>query len=450
MSLYGFVHLPSLLVFISPQPSSSWTAARGAIDILSQTGDVDDVVAAVEKMGAKDLQEVTLRLTSISHEVRHFHDLLLTPYGNQLVRDAFWYSILTFSALTEIKQIYGEKKKIKIPLPIDPTILPLYGKRLVRMRAAFHERAKKGLSLLEANAISTQMQQAEIDLGKDAAVAVSNALHSMEKQYSETLNYLWDMQEKLKIPNNDFAPIVHSLILLCLLDPEPMPIEQLSASIYQKIRGLTGHAAAQLILSTVFEVIETVVNKAMIASNRENEKFLDVLDKAIHDETAKEIVRSAFAEFTQAALDIKRQFLNNPMLLLDPQIYLREGSNELVFPFVYMISNGVTTMQVDNRKWESELSDPLTHVLEYNTNGRTVFELRCIPVPPRHNSLKNESVWKGFAEGIAGSLVIAEGADRRHPVEGMWMHKIEEWWNILFTPFGERSAWQEIPAGAMV
>lgn len=450
MSSYGFVHLPSLLVFIRPQPSTFFAAARDAIDILSQTGDFDSAAIEVGKLKSEELQEATLRLTSLSHEIRHFHDLLLTPYGNQLVRDAFWYSMLTFGALTEIRQIHGEKNNIKLPLPIDPSALPIYGKRLLKMRSAFHERAKKGLSLLEANAIHTQIQQAKIDLGDDAAIAVSKALHSMKKQYSETLNPLWNMQEKLNISDDDFAPIVHGLTLNCLLDPNPMPIEQLTVPIYQKARGLTGHVAAQLILSAVFDVIEKVVSRAMITSNHENEKFLGVLDKAVHDELLKEIVKSTFAEFTQAAANIKRQFLNNPMLLLDSQIYLGEGANELAFPFVYMISNGVTTMQVDNRKWESKLSDPLTHVLEYNANGRTVFELRCIPTPPRHNSLKNESVWKDFADGIAGSLVIAEGANREHPVEGMWMHKLEKRWNISFTPFGNQSPWQEIPAGAIV
>jgi hypothetical protein len=90
-----------------------------------------------------------------------------------------------------------------------------------------------------------------------------------------------------------------------------------------------------------------------------------------------------------------------------------------------LLSDGVTTMQVEHRSWEAYLSDPLAHVREYSVKDQTVYELVCVPAPSPTHAL-NEDAWKTFADAVAGSLVIAEGANRENPVEGMWMHKIEQ------------------------
>jgi hypothetical protein len=195
-------------------------------------------------------------------------------------------------------------------------------------------------------------------------------------------------------------------------------------------------------------MIDRVVDRAMSAAQEENEKFLKMLAKAV-PEPLRDLVIPAFADFASAAGALQQQFVNDPMLLLDPNRYLREGVENLVLPFVYMLPEGATTMQVPDRSWEKKLSDPLTHVREYKVDDKTVFQLACVPAPtPRH--ALDETAWKNFADGVAGSLVIAEGAAREHPVEGMWIRKLEERLPISFTPFGNRAPWQVAPVGAIV
>ena len=450
MSSYGFVHLPSLLVFLRPQPSTFWRAARDAVDSLTVSrGDFDEVAGRLTNVDDDQRQEAVLRVTALSHELRHFHDFLLTPYGNRLVRDAFWYSLLTYGALTEVSQAQRGTQRLEVALPVDPSSLPVYGRRLQTMRSTFHERARRGLSLLEANAMHTQIQQAEIDLGSAAAEALSGALRRMGGQYSETLTHLWRMQDALEIADSDFAPVALSLTLYCLLDADAMPIEEVTVPVAESARGLVGPAAAQLMLSATMEVIDSVVGRAMTASQQENEKFLEILDSDAVPEPLRELVREAFADFARAALAVQRRFLSDPMLLLDPGRYLREGVDLLVFPFVYLLSDGGTTMQVEHRSWEAYLSDPLAHVREYSVEKQTVYELVCVPTRAPTHAL-NEDAWKTFADTVAGSLVIAEGANRENPVEGMWMRKIEERWPIKFTPFGDQGAWQAAPGGSIV
>ena len=455
MSSYGFVHLPSLLTFIRPQPAIAWKTARDAVDAFAASASHDKVDASWDTMAARvasmandERQETVLRLTALAHETRHFHDFLLTPYGNRLVRDAFWYSLLTFGALTELAQGAEDGQRIKVALPVDPSLLPTYGKRLLTMRSAFHERAQQGLSLMEANAMHVQIQQAEIDLGHPAAEALSGALRRMPTRYSEVLRVLWQLQDDLGIVNADFAAVALVLTLIPMLDEMPGQIENLATPVAERARGLSGRSAAQRILAAILPTIERVISRAMTAAQQENEKFLDTLDKAA-PEPLRELVKDAFADFAGAAADLQQIFLHDPMLLLDPGRYLREGLAELVMPFVYLLPDGLTTMQVKDRSWEAKLSDPLTYVREYEVEGRRVFQLACVPAPVPKHAL-DESAWKNFADAIAGSLVIAEGADREHPVEGMWIRKMEDRWPITFTSFGARAAWQVAPVGEVV
>ena len=64
---------------------------------------------------------------------------------------------------------------------------------------------------------------------------------------------------------------------------------------------------------------------------KENERFLDTLDSGAMSEPLRGLVREAFADFTRAAIDVQRRFLNDPMVLLDPTRYLREGVDLLIF-----------------------------------------------------------------------------------------------------------------------
>jgi hypothetical protein len=316
------------------------------------------------------------------------------------------------------------------------------------MRSAFQDRAQQGLSIMEAAAMHVQIQAAAIDLGPPAAEALSATLRQMSSRYRETLDALWSMQDELRIGDTEFAPVALALMLVCLLDASPMAVETLTVPLTERARGLDGAAAAQLILSAAAATIERVVSRAMQAAQEANEEFLGALDKAL-PEPIHDLARDAFADFARAAAALQDQFLDDPMLLLDPGRYLRAEPHELVRPFVYLLSDGATTMQTRGRSWEGSLTDPLTYVREYEKNGQPVFELVCVPAPMPAHGL-DEAAWKNFADSVAGSLVIAEGADRSHPVEGMWIRKMEERWPISFTPFGSHAAWQAAPAGAVV
>ena len=293
----------------------------------------------------------------------------------------------------------------------------------------------------------TQIQQAEIDFGALAAESVSGALRDLPSRYGDALGLLWHMQDDLGIANADFAPIATGLMLMCLLDPDPMSLSELTVPLTERARGLSGRAAAHLIQESLLTAITKVVGRAVATAQRANDDFLATLDKAVPEEI-RELPRDAFEEFAGAASRLQHQFLQDPMLLLDPRRYLRE-QEDLVSPFVYLTSAGPTTMQVSHEHWKDALTDPLTYVREYLADGRTVFELACVPGPRFPNTM-SESAWKNFADRVAGALVIAEGADREHPVEGMWIRKTEERWPVDFTPFGHAEPASTAPMGALV
>jgi hypothetical protein len=303
---------------------------------------------------------------------------------------------------------------------------------------------------MEANAMHVQIHQAEIDLGHPAAESLAAALRHMPTQYSDVLTELWRIQAALRIEDRDFASVALALTLIRLLDPTPGPgsMTEVTKPILRAVGGAEGHAAANVVVFAVMMIVEKIMSRAIAAAQHENEKFLERLGKAV-PQPLRDLVMPAFADFAVAAATLQERFLKDPMLLLDPNRYLREGREELVSPFVYLLPEGSTTMQVANRLWEEKLSDPLTYVHEYRVDDKTVFQLVCVPGPAPRHSL-DESAWKNFADGVAGSLVLAEGAEREHPVEGMWIRKMEERLPISFTPFGRKATWQVAPVGAVV
>lgn len=407
--------------------------------------DLDEVTSLMESMPEGQVLETTLRLTTLAHEFRHFHDFLLTPYGNHLVRDSFWYSCLTFCALTEVLDSRRGGSLSGVALPVDPRQLPIYGDRMQRMRSAFHGRAKAGRSLMEASAILIQTHDARLNYGDESARVLTQKMRSTPDPYSRSLNELEWMRETFEIDEPSFTPVGLTLILMRLLDSTPGSINEITRLLVRRVRGVKGRAAFERIMGFVMAAVDGAMRQGMRGAQLENEKFLETLDTAVPS-PLRDFVVPAFADFASAAADVQRRFLEDPPLLLNPNRYLNEGLEQLVTPFVYLMSDGRTTMQAIDRSWEHHLNDPLSHVLKYEVEGERFYELRCVPAPVLSNTL-NAPVWKRFASAVAGSLVIAEGADRDHPVEGMWLQRLEEELSISFTPFGLRSAWDEVPAG---
>src|SRR6267142_1534957 len=79
---YGFMHLPSLIVFVDPY--SRFDVVKEFLQ--ERRSSPDEFERARASIGPEAEQDLVQRFTSLHHEIKHFHDLLLTPFGNAVIR----------------------------------------------------------------------------------------------------------------------------------------------------------------------------------------------------------------------------------------------------------------------------------------------------------------------------------------------------------------------------
>jgi len=174
-----------------------------------------------------------------SHEMRHFHDLLITPYGSMLMRQYTRGAILSLTCHTELSIT---RNKIVIPLSEWVSDSNLFHKaysidppssNLIYLNGAFNtmkqkfETFNKGItplqapfdsldttSILEGLAILNQELLIEKTFGKDK---VRKNFRSNFKSPSSTLRYYGAINFILRVLNENVSHEVLSYLLFCSL-----------------------------------------------------------------------------------------------------------------------------------------------------------------------------------------------------------------------------------------
>src|SRR6185312_2964746 len=106
---YGFLHLPSLFVFVNP-----YSPYQSVQEFLFHSP-LENLGEYLESMPREEAMDLVQRATSLEHESKHFHDILLTPYGNSLFR-AFFHHALKCRQLVALARISPDTE---LALPIE-------------------------------------------------------------------------------------------------------------------------------------------------------------------------------------------------------------------------------------------------------------------------------------------------------------------------------------------
>jgi hypothetical protein len=165
--LYGFLHLPTLIAFVDPVPRDP------EILRVLQGGLESPECSKMLREGAPDRQlDLYHRLGAITHERRHFHDVLLTPHGNDLVRRGFLYSLLTIQLLVHLIHRSRSASRPVIALPLTGTSArtDLFSVANDR-RKDFNSSVISGRISMEASATFAQALQVFIDFGETGHTA---------------------------------------------------------------------------------------------------------------------------------------------------------------------------------------------------------------------------------------------------------------------------------------
>ena len=154
---YAFLSVPSLAIFLNP-----WSGYREVTEAI-RDGSItaDDFYA---KHGAAATKDLLSRITSHTHELKHFHDILFTPYGNRLFLLAIKAIVGSMAILVD-----GSWRKSKVLVPLRETDLqtPVMLRKTLNYIDEFKRALAGARMVMEASATLAQQQFVWTMFGKD-------------------------------------------------------------------------------------------------------------------------------------------------------------------------------------------------------------------------------------------------------------------------------------------
>jgi hypothetical protein len=315
------------------------------------------------------LFEVISVCTALPHEVRHFHDFLLSPLGNRLFRNRV---LSTFYALQLLKDVLRGGRPVPVPLTrweasgdavrercitawtmmYGPVAQECHGMRfsgdgaeaLKRIRGLFEgskdlvtssETARAGLNfqpehVFEASAVLAQAQQVFLLFGSEQASFFLTLLQNSVNVYSVVFRLLSDLWDEWGVPldvrtmsavttwsilgehaieERNACPTRRFMKLFALLSHEGPPASGVD------VRALMDEWSAQLGASSVEE--------SLAACMQANERFLTKFDAAVGAmggtyESQLSWLRGAMHGLAEAHAHMAAGFLADPDRYVDP------------------------------------------------------------------------------------------------------------------------------------
>lgn len=426
---YGFIHLPSLIVFVNPfSPHESITDKLLGGSVLQ---DVDNFVKGVTDGERLDFIQ---RFSSMFHERKHFHDLLITPMGNSLVRLGFKYALTC--AMVFIDRGWDPEAEVAIPLGPETTKTAGLVARAKQVQQQFTESFHSARLIFEASATYAQLQFIWTNFGEDAALA-THADFWKVSDYSKVLDGFVRVRNKLASGFNDswFAAASHQLLLVGLGHDEPPrghnSHDGFIADVLEKVQSFLPPEAKgrlQEALKRGWEVVES----NMAISDRNNEMFLEWLEKRSSSFAAvNQSVIDSFRDFCIKSKMARQDLLDNPEDFFSLERYVTRDPIR-VGPLIYFYSDE-DELSLSPDPLDLETEDLVAQTQHKISEDKSIYSHRLQPSRFAPRVELDKKAWINFAKSTAGTVALMETLDWLHPFQSFWLRMVEPLVNVRFT-----------------
>ncbi len=427
---YGFIHLPTLIVFVNPfSPHDSVTTK-----LLSGKAADENVDDFLKTLPQPELVDFMQRFSSLFHERKHFHDLLITPLGNHLVRLAFKYAVT--STIVFVDRNWRPHDEVEVPLPSAGTKTAGLVERAKQIQQQFLEAFRSARRTLEASATYAQLQFIWTNFGETAALT-THADFAGVPDYSHLLNQFVELGQSLSSTFEEpwFASACHELLLLALGNTEPKAgYASHDAFVTDALGRLQtfppaeGKARFREALKRGWDVVES----NMKVADHDNEAFLGSLEKmAAKAPAINESVINSFHDFCVKSKMARQDVLNNPQDFFSLERYVTQDPIR-VGPLIYFYSDD-DELSMSEQPLDLKTED-LVAQAEYKISENEVrysHRLQPSKFEPRVELDKN--AWINFAKSAGGAVVLMEDLDWLHPLQTYWLRTVEPLTNVQFT-----------------
>ena len=426
---YGFLHLPSLLVFLNP-----WSEDPAVSDFIVNQLWHPKAPKKAAMLPPESFADLLHRVGSLVHERKHFHDLLLTPFGNRLVRLSFQYALSVYALFQSREWRPGQT--IAVPAGAEAFPQEEALRRVLAKRDEFLRAFESGRMLLEATAVLAQREFAWTVFGEHAHTIVCAQLAS-HPVYSSLLRALEVVGSRIGAPTRGFARIAHMLLLAYLgrgVQPDGSSSHTGAfIAVLERLSALHPGSFGQVEQAT--QAAWVIAEGNMGIEEEENAKFLDLLRDKAHrwaPPPLAENLRATWADFSAKARVMHELFRRQRDTYLNLDLYV-QGEGEWVEPLTYLycvrddLCLGTEPLDLKREELVAhvEYEDPVTKAKRYS--------YRVMPAAvPLSGPCMDRSLWVTFARSLGGVVTLLEPLDWLHPLQAHWLRLTERLTGVRF------------------
>jgi hypothetical protein len=416
------MHLPSLIVFVDPY--SRFDVVREFLrEGRFSPDEFERLRTSIEPEAQKDLIQ---RITSLHHEIKHFHDLLLTPFGNAVIRSSFKYAISASVLLRDGAWKSGDS--VDLPLRPGSTKTHEAVDRVLKRQDECIQLIQSARLTLEALASLAQRQLAWTQFGISAQDTLEIDLLT-DPTYCALLEFLVPVLRRV-VPDDELPTILHQVLLIGLGCSEGSP-DAFPKVLVQAIDKSGGIFTVERLNDGIAKGW-TVMIKNMKETDEINDKFLaDVSHITLGSAGLDEALQNAITDYCSKSRLLRSQFLEDPDSYVSLFKYV-DKVVKLVSPLIYFYSVN-DELSLFEEPLDLSLND-LSAQTVFKKPGSDVmyYSHRLHPVNWKTNSVAlDRSVWTEYAK-LFGGVALVEEVDWLHPLNTFWLKSVENHEGIRF------------------
>lgn len=395
---YGLLHVPSLAVLLNRKASDE------VHRLLSAGQPPVETFAAAAHLPEAEQVDLAHRMTTRAHERRHFHDVLLTPVGNQLFVSALGRSAVTLLLAKKLSRNRGRH----LPLPLGTETIGMT-QEILDLHNDFERQYLRNSGaarfVFEASATLMQLTIALRDL-KGRAFDLLVADFARDPRYGTPLNCLRILLARVTAAERyRLATCFNIFIQLCLSNPNLPRPDRTHDDTFATMMGSMLDKKSGELLAAMERAVEgswtSVEENLNLFGDYFAKDALHALERVIalygkdHQDIAN-IYRTVMDEFSGAAREMRQKVIASPDDYVTGERYLEASWCE---PFEYAFSPCDETLP---RSWA--------------------------PAGPQLSD-----AWRDFTYAFAPVGALMEPRDYLHPLQGPWLRQMERMFDIRFT-----------------
>jgi len=421
---FGFFDVASLLVCLNPY--SRHDAARERL----MRGARDESMLNADGLSGEARTDFVHRVSTYFHERKHFHDLLLTPYGNRIIREQFEYVVICASLFMRRRWKRGDRLELPLrPPAIDPADYEL----LVRYRNLAHATIEHARAACELSAMLAQVQAIWMWSDEETTYAAMEEWRNVPL-YGEMVSHLFDWPEEIGDLHDELSRAMHRIVLALGLGKSNSNDDSLGtlADVFRRLRSIIDanpREGTRLAVRASHEGWKAMIPNFKSAQDS-NAKFAAKVRERLQPwpQVVRELVIELVDEFSVQAAALQKLVSDDPDAYVHLSRYVTERKLTMPRMLFFSVEDDLAVFDEPLDVDHYPLAAQNVHDLE---DGQRKYSYRLVPATPPNAATMSER-WEVYARDLCAFTALFEPVDWNHPLKKLALNNLEKAGGVTF------------------